>query len=166
MEYLYIIGNDDFLKVGVTNRPSRRLSELQDGAQQKLQLKEIWILPGANRSEVLAYEREVHKRLRQHHVNGEWFRADRGVLSQAQHAIGNVCGDEAVWLDVEWEPAFDRCEYICDCDEIGCVYPVSHALAISASCLKRCVAHEEHECVECAEEEIDTATDSSWMGRL
>lgn len=72
-EFTYVIQGEPGspIKVGKGDRPERRLAEFQTGNPQELRL--LYVVPGG-----YELERELHYRLRDSKVRGEWF-AEPGV---------------------------------------------------------------------------------------
>ncbi len=69
--YVYLIGFEDKIKIGKSNNPSNRLSMLQTGIPNKLN---IYGLIGCNSEvEALTLEAELHKTYKHLHIRGEWF---------------------------------------------------------------------------------------------
>jgi hypothetical protein len=69
--YLYIIGSDSPpYKVGVSKNPRNRLQTLQTGHPERLQIH--YTVETRSRQPKLL-ETAVHRNIRQHNVNGEWF---------------------------------------------------------------------------------------------
>ena len=69
-QYLYVIGpsRDGPLKIGVAERPERRLIELQVGNPKQLSL--YWVYPCPHG---LVHEQLMHRLLARHRLSGEWF---------------------------------------------------------------------------------------------
>ena len=152
MEYMYVIGDAEHSKVGITKRPSKRLSDLRKGDLNRWELKELFILPFAHRTDSLSLESKVHEQLRPHHVTGEWFKISS---YKAARVIAEVCGSDAFHLDVPWEPAWDNYEHPCDCGSSDCWYPVRNSCDISENCMDGCLKHNKFECDECTDEDIE-----------
>lgn len=69
-EWVYLIGYDDWVKIGFTSTSvERRLGGLQTGIPVKLTL--IHSMPGS-----LALEAELHLRFAEYRAVGEWFRRE------------------------------------------------------------------------------------------
>ena len=73
-QYVYIIKNLDTgnIKVGVGTNPVKRLEQLQTGSDSELSLVYTSFLC----SNAFSIEKEVHKRFKDKHVRGEWFKVD------------------------------------------------------------------------------------------
>jgi hypothetical protein len=71
VSYIYIIGNGNDYKVGVSVNPEKRIKQLQTGSAQKLALLEKFSLP---EQVVYKLEKECHVKLQSHYMKrGEWF---------------------------------------------------------------------------------------------
>lgn len=72
MDYIYLIQNGDtrLFKIGVSNKPKRRIKSLQTGNPLTLTL--VCTIACVN---VPAYRAEaiIHNHLKKHRVGGEWF---------------------------------------------------------------------------------------------
>ena len=72
--YIYVIGKDKRdspVKIGTSTNPQGRLKVLQTANHEKLHIKHLVECKSvANAS---AMEREIHRKLDQYRVNGEWF---------------------------------------------------------------------------------------------
>lgn len=100
MTLLYCIGTDDgFIKVGLSENPVGRLSQLQVGNHRKLTL----LHPGPNydgassitpECDPNAIEREMHEALRHRHARGEWF---FGTLETFEKAVEVVQYSETIF---------------------------------------------------------------------
>lgn len=79
--YLYLIKNltNNYVKIGVSSNPRRRLSQLQTGNDSKLDLLGIIKV-----EEVFQIEKILHKHFASSRIHGEWFSLsseDLGLLS-------------------------------------------------------------------------------------
>lgn len=93
MTQLYCIGTDDgFIKVGLSENPHSRLTQLQTGNHRQLTL----LHPGPDydgagsivpQCDPNAIEREMHHALRHRHARGEWF---FGSLQHFEEAVNIV----------------------------------------------------------------------------
>lgn len=75
-DYIYIICNEDeYVKIGVSKHPHKRLKQLQTGNQSKLQLFHIEEFE-CNRKHLLQIESKLHKDCQYlcKHINGEWYK--------------------------------------------------------------------------------------------
>lgn len=77
--YVYIIGcsNVDYIKIGISTDPKRRISELQTNSPHKLYL--AFLLRCANKNVARQFETLMHALLHISHSNGEWFHATPGT---------------------------------------------------------------------------------------
>ena len=77
--YVYVIQCRNFIKIGTTNNPQKRLSELQVGCPFKLNLLQSFASCAPK-----ADEKRLHDLLHKRRVRGEWFRftARMGELLQ------------------------------------------------------------------------------------
>lgn len=72
--YVYIIKADTFVKIGFSENPEKRLSEMQTGSPHELEL--LAKFPYGTRPEAAAKEKEMHLLFSTWHHRGEWFYAD------------------------------------------------------------------------------------------
>ena len=89
IQYMYIISNDKgYIKVGITNNPTKRLKQLQTGNPNKLSLlfTEEFESP---RAHLLKIEKIVHKELQEYKNDsiGEWFKVDESDLENIKNVI-------------------------------------------------------------------------------
>ena len=66
-----------YIKIGLAENPSFRLKQLQTGSPVKLRLRAS--IP-CDVKDAQAYERGLHKQLKEYHVLGEWFLADAPLI--------------------------------------------------------------------------------------
>jgi hypothetical protein len=68
-KYLYVIQSEDsdYIKIGRTNNPKKRLSDLQSGNPNKLSY--LILLKGKG-----YLEKSIHEDLKSYRVRGEWFK--------------------------------------------------------------------------------------------
>lgn len=71
--YIYAIRGGDFIKIGYSRQPMRRLHSLGTGSPDRLDL--IGFVPGTKIDEAA-----IHQRLAPHCHRAEWFRAEGAVL--------------------------------------------------------------------------------------
>lgn len=86
ISYIYIIGgaNPPF-KVGISRTPERRLKSLQTGYPYPLQLHYI---KETDISKTKLLEQVIHRHLKMHKTNGEWFDMNLNDLKlQVDYAI-------------------------------------------------------------------------------
>lgn len=79
-EFVYFILNQDSraIKIGRARDIDRRIKSLQTASPAQLKLIKTIQVHGSK--EVHAKERELHKKFKHLHINGEWFRADSDLL--------------------------------------------------------------------------------------
>ena len=66
--YLYfIVCNNEFVKIGITNNLDNRIKEMQTGNPYKLKIGAY--IPNISKT----LERKIHKMFSQYRQNGEWF---------------------------------------------------------------------------------------------
>lgn len=67
-KYLYVIesANSEYVKIGQTNNPKKRLSDLQSGNPNKLSY--FLLLKGKG-----CLEKSIHDDLKLYRIRGEWF---------------------------------------------------------------------------------------------
>ena len=68
--HLYIISNNETIKIGKSKNPEARLNQLQTGSSKKLKLIHT---VEVNDDECLYLEQMIHKELGTRRVLGEWF---------------------------------------------------------------------------------------------
>jgi len=74
--FIYMIGHDEFWKVGRTcTSPEFRMKELQCGNPNTLRIAGIKLVNDCFIAELL-----YHKRLEQFHFRGEWFRGEEETI--------------------------------------------------------------------------------------
>ena len=70
--YLYAIGDDENLKIGMSVNPSQRLKSLQTSSPRPLSIK--WQKYCAEDSkEAFRQEKKLQRRLKRYHISGEWY---------------------------------------------------------------------------------------------
>lgn len=77
---VYVIGNGKPpYKIGYTKHAAKmRLSEIQVGNPEKIEVIREWRIPNARQA-----ERKMHKRLGKYRVSGEWFSCDVRTIDEA-----------------------------------------------------------------------------------
>lgn len=88
-DYIYIISNEqNYIKVGVSKNPERRIKQLQTGNEHQLSLlfKEEF---NCSRNHLLKIEKELHKKLKQMTTKsiGEWFLLDKCKIDNVKNII-------------------------------------------------------------------------------
>lgn len=91
------------IKVGIASNVKTRLSQLRTGAAQPVTL----IASVAGDSDL---ERALHKRLKRHHIDGEWFKDCPEVRAIIQNAVNNF---DAAPEGVEKSRKNDRFAVVC-----------------------------------------------------
>ena len=91
---LYLVSTETGfpIKVGITSNPVGRLSELQVGNFNQLQVHRFWWLPGRRISARI--ERGFKDHFKHHNVRGEWFETP---LSEAERFIEDTIRDIGSW---------------------------------------------------------------------
>jgi hypothetical protein len=71
--FIYVVGPDSGFpcKVGVAENVKKRLSGLQTGNWEKLYIYHTEEMN--SKSDAYRTEKIIHKRLKEHNINGEWF---------------------------------------------------------------------------------------------
>ena len=73
--YLYAVSDGEYLKVGYSLDPKKRLKAFKTGSARPLKL--VWqVLCGYDSKQATKEEKKLHRRLKPFHVNGEWFDHD------------------------------------------------------------------------------------------
>lgn len=90
--WLYFIqaGESGPVKIGISETPLRRMANMQVGNHERLRLIAVARVP-------IDAESDLHARLFEHHVHGEWFRPATAVIeiAQAYEARGH-----RPWLEI------------------------------------------------------------------
>jgi hypothetical protein len=72
--WIYVVGFDNYLKIGFAKNVGKRLRTLQVGAPKAL---DVLLSVRGN----MDHERFMHKRFAAHRLNGEWFAAHEDILN-------------------------------------------------------------------------------------
>ena len=72
LKYIYFIKAGDFVKIGITTNPKKRLHDLQTSNPLKLDL--IYFMPGDENLEKI-----LHEVFDEYKESGEWFRFESGL---------------------------------------------------------------------------------------
>jgi len=74
--YVYFIkaGKKGAIKIGKSNHPEKRLSELQTGNPYKLKL--VAYIHCETEKDAFDMEKKMHRVFRKRRLNGEWFHSD------------------------------------------------------------------------------------------
>lgn len=83
--FVYVISDGTYRKVGVTSRLDRRLKQLQIGHPTLLVVEHI-SEPMSRRDAFLA-EQLAHSQLVAHRLHGEWFAVDKGTAIMAVESV-------------------------------------------------------------------------------
>lgn len=92
---IYIIRCGDAVKIGFSDNPFNRIKELQVGNPERLKI--IAMFPGSMR-----LERNIHARLKQYRINGEWFRWTPEVISILESVKISLADDQSSSIDSEF----------------------------------------------------------------
>lgn len=69
MKYVYIlIDEKENIKIGITNNMTKRISQIRNGNPEKIEIYHC-----EKRENALDIERELKKRLKKYHKNGEYY---------------------------------------------------------------------------------------------
>jgi len=88
-DYMYIISDqNNYVKVGISKNPMKRLSQLQTGHPTKLQLVYTAEFE-CSRNQLLKIEDLVHKKIREKikHAVGEWFEVTNDQIEEIKSII-------------------------------------------------------------------------------
>lgn len=73
--YLYAVSNGKFIKIGMSSCVDKRIKALQTASPSKL--KKIWTCyAGEDDKSARKNEKRLHRAIKKHSVNGEWFHSD------------------------------------------------------------------------------------------
>ncbi len=74
--YVYIIENTYLhdTKIGISNRPEKRIKQLQTGSSRPLKIQ--YTVKFTTRDEATKVEYQLHKKFSKHRLTGEWFDID------------------------------------------------------------------------------------------
>lgn len=73
-QYVYFIGNENTVKIGYSNNPQKRLSQLQSGNPQRIE-----VLATIEDDNPQSLESNLHSIFREHKLSGEWFKNSDSV---------------------------------------------------------------------------------------
>jgi predicted GIY-YIG superfamily endonuclease len=85
-QQVYVVGNEEHVKIGRSADPRRRLSGFQTGSPTELRLLHLIATPDAARLEAA-----LHARYAQHRTHGEWFTATPVLVDLAGLAELGPC---------------------------------------------------------------------------
>lgn len=84
--HLYVIGQRDnpaTCKIGIANKPTKRLAQLQGGSPSKLVIHATF--RAKDRSEALDWEKNAHELFANDRLNGEWFSVDCSAIEDRKN---------------------------------------------------------------------------------
>jgi len=81
--YMYCLKSGAFVKIGLADRPDERAAILSLGNPYGIEIVETWALP---RSVSKIIEMAIHRRLSEHAVGREWFKATPEMAKRAVEA--------------------------------------------------------------------------------
>lgn len=93
---VYFIKCQEYIKIGYSNNPNDRISQLQTSIPYKLQV--VSIIMGTMHD-----EKKLHKLFKEHHVRGEWFRVSIEILEYIEskkNLMWNYGYDDPDELDI------------------------------------------------------------------
>lgn len=70
--FVYFISDGEFIKIGKSNNPKKRMSELQVGNARDLHL--LFQIPTVSEKAAFEAEKMLHRVYRDYSANGEWFK--------------------------------------------------------------------------------------------
>ena len=73
MVSLYLISDGEYLKIGISSTPRKRLKQIQTSNARELRIVKAWEV--GNRKTTESWETYIHARMAAYHVRGEWFNA-------------------------------------------------------------------------------------------
>lgn len=76
-EFIYVIGCNEFVKIGIAGNVRKRLSELQVGNPYPLRLYGHW-----KAGEAVKEEAALHALLSPHQERGEWFKLPKAMMDR------------------------------------------------------------------------------------
>lgn len=94
--YVYIVKcgekQNSPIKIGMSNKPESRVSELQTGCPYRLYV--VSKIPMPSRADAESLERYLHRKLKKYRMSGEWFdtRNMHGRLKKALSEYQNING--------------------------------------------------------------------------
>lgn len=108
--YVYFIAaGDDAIKIGISNEPEARVSEIQTGNHRDVRI--VQTRPFANRYKARQFETLLHKRYKHRHLRGEWFNMnERDLFSETDHLDLEQIEQEAIYASYQQLKA-DRFDY-------------------------------------------------------
>jgi hypothetical protein len=89
-EFIYIIGCNEFVKIGIAANVHKRLKELQTGNPYPLRLYGHW-----KAGEAVKEEAALHALLAPHQERGEWFKLPKAMMDRITLKLpGNELSEE------------------------------------------------------------------------
>src|SRR6185503_5451365 len=76
-QFVYLIGSNDYVKIGIATNVKKRFSSLQTASPVPLKLLKSWRCANAWTKEL-----KLHRRYARFRQNGEWFRLSDRVLNR------------------------------------------------------------------------------------
>lgn len=76
-KYIYVLGNEDSFKIGVSTNPNIRIKQLQTGCSSPLTV--LWTM---ERADAYKLEKHLHRKFQKHKRVGEWFDKSKITLDQ------------------------------------------------------------------------------------
>jgi hypothetical protein len=72
--YVYFIKQNEFVKIGRSNKPFKRLNDMQVSTPYELKL--VGFVPCQNMHYAKVLENRLHSQCKKSHIRGEWFKDD------------------------------------------------------------------------------------------
>ena len=96
MSRIYIIKCNEYIKVGISNDPKRRLKDLQTSNPYKLKLLSVY----QPKQPVIA-ERVIHALLDKYHERGEWFNCSFDIADKVITEFCELTSDQVKQMKVD-----------------------------------------------------------------
>ncbi len=84
---VYIFRAKNYVKVGESNNPKRRKEQLQIGCPHRLETEDIIWFKAKDKAQRV--EEEIHKKLKDYHHRGEWFKINKNKLEELVKNLPN-----------------------------------------------------------------------------
>lgn len=97
---VYFIGNDDFVKIGQSQDPERRLKDLQTGSPVILRLLAV---------DEHGVEEIYHRHCESYHMHGEWFR-NSGKVARLIRELNSYASENMP--EVEIDSTTEKLEFL------------------------------------------------------
>lgn len=106
MVLLYLIeeSDGDCVKIGISDNPKARLSELQTGNPNNLLLRQTWEI---KHDKPMFVEKQVHGTLKKFRVRGEWFTKDPDHETQIDQVMSRYSRDRMTETEKFFEELCD-----------------------------------------------------------